>query len=325
MPYEYERTVAIEAVLKACQLCSDVQHGLTDNDKIAKSDRSPVTVADFGSQAIIVSHLLQNFPQDSIVGEEEASVLRQDDQTALRENVIRRVNIVEPDLNQQDILSAIDHGAKACDFSKRYWTLDPIDGTKGFLRGEQYAVALALVENGSVVLGVLGCPNLPIDGTNIERGKGCLFIAIKEQGAFMRSLSRQQEEEIHVDQVSDSAAAVFCESVESGHSSHEDHARIAELLKVTANPYRIDSQCKYAVVARGDASIYLRLMTYRSWIWDQAAGAIIVQEAGGRVTDMYGKPLDFSQGRRLQRNSGVIATNGKLHEEVLVAIQQVLK
>jgi 3'(2'), 5'-bisphosphate nucleotidase len=65
-------------------------------------------------------------------------------------------------------------------------------------------------------------------------------------------------------------------------------------------------------------------MTYRSWIWDQAAGAIIVQEAGGTVTDMYGKPLDFSQGRRLQGNSGVIATNGKLHDEVIVAIQQVI-
>jgi 3'-phosphoadenosine 5'-phosphosulfate (PAPS) 3'-phosphatase len=86
----------------------------------------------------------------------------------------------------------------------------------------------------------------------------------------------------------------------------------------------MDSQCKYGIVARGEASIYLRLMSYKSWIWDQAAGAIIVEEAGGMVTDMYGKTLDFSQGRRLFHNSGVVATNGILHETVLAVMQEAL-
>jgi 3'(2'), 5'-bisphosphate nucleotidase len=325
MLYEHERAVAIEAVLKASQLCRDIQHDLTSDEKIAKSDRSPVTVADFGAQSLIISHLLHHFPQDPIVGEEEASVLRQDDQSTLKKNVIQRVNAIEPDLSEQQVLDAIDYGAKSCDFTKRYWTLDPIDGTKGFLRGDQYAVALALVEKGEVMFGVLGCPNLPLDNKNPEKGKGCLFVAVKGQGAVIRSLNNDEEIEIHVDSISQTENAVFCESVESGHSSHEDHAKIAGLLRVTAPPYRIDSQCKYAAVARGDASIYLRLMTYRSWIWDQAAGAIIVEEAGGTVTDMDGKSLDFSQGRRLQQNSGVIATNGKLHNAVIAAIRQIIK
>jgi 3'(2'), 5'-bisphosphate nucleotidase len=298
---------------------------LASDEKIAKSDRSPVTVADFGAQALIISHLLHSFPQDPVVGEEEASLLRQDDQTALKENVIQRVTAVEPELREQQILDAIDYGAKTCDFTKRYWTLDPIDGTKGFLRGDQYAVALALVEKGEVVLGVLGCPNLPLDNKNPQKGKGCLFAAVKGEGAVMRPLDNDEAEPIHIDSITQSENAVFCESVESGHSSHDEHAKIAELLRVTASPYRIDSQCKYAAVARGDASIYLRLMTYRSWIWDQAAGAIIVEEAGGTVTDMDDKPLDFSQGRRLQGNSGVIATNGKLHNAVIAAIRQVIK
>jgi len=116
--------------------------------------------------------------------------------------------------------------------------------------------------------------------------------------------------------------ARFCESLESGHSSQDAHARIAQHLGVTAEPYRMDSQCKYGIVARGEASIYLRLMSYKSFIWDQAAGAIIVEEAGGKVTDMHGKPLDFSHGRRLSQNSGVVATNGILHEQVLAAIQK---
>lgn len=323
MNYEKERHIAIEAVVKASQVCQDIQHSLTAEGEIAKSDRSPVTIADFGSQAIIVSHLLRSFPKDAIVGEEEASVLRQEDQGTLREKVMTYVQTVEPNLTEEQILDAIDYGARDCDFAKRYWTLDPIDGTKGFLRGDQYAVALALIENGTMVLGVLGCPNLPLDVKHPEKGNGCLLIAVKGQGAFMRPLSGGTETQIHVDRVSDSAEAVFCESFESGHSSHDTHAKIADLLNVTKPPYRIDSQCKYAAVARGDASIYLRLMSYKSWIWDQAAGAIIVQEAGGVVTDMDGKLLDFSQGRRLSNNSGVIATNGALHDKVLAAAQKI--
>lgn len=64
------------------------------------------------------------------------------------------------------------------------WTLDPIDGTKGFLRGEQFAVCLALIVGGNVQLGVMGCPNLPVDFNAPEGERGCLFIAEKGQGAF---------------------------------------------------------------------------------------------------------------------------------------------
>ena len=78
----------------------------------------------------------------------------------------------------------------------------------------------------------------------------------------------------------------------------------------------MDSQAKYAVVARGEADIYLRLPTradYREKIWDHAAGALIVAEAGGVVTDITGRPLEFNHGRELAANRGVIVTNGRLH------------
>ena len=67
------------------------------------------------------------------------------------------------------------------------WTLDPIDGTKGFLRGEQFAVCLALIVDGNVQLGVIGCPNLPANFNVPEGEKGCLFFAEKGQGAFQVS------------------------------------------------------------------------------------------------------------------------------------------
>jgi 3'(2'), 5'-bisphosphate nucleotidase len=68
--------------------------------------------------------------------------------------------------------------------SGRFWTLDPIDGTKGFLRGEQYAVCLALIENGEVQLAIQGCPNLPRNIHDPCSIRGSLFVAVKGQGAF---------------------------------------------------------------------------------------------------------------------------------------------
>ena len=89
----------------------------------------------------------------------------------------------------------------------------------------------------------------------------------------------------------------------------------------------MDSQCKYGAVARGDASIYLRLPTradYEEKIWDHAAGWMVVTEAGGRVTDVRGEPLDFSIGRTLRNNKGVVATNGRIHDSVISAVRAVL-
>ena len=115
--------------------------------------------------------------------------------------------------------------------------------------------------------------------------------------------------------------------MESGHGAHADHEKISTLLGITKEPYRIDSQCKYAAVARGDASIYLRLPTradYREKIWDHAAGKFVVERAGGVVTDVTGAPLDFGHGRRLERNRGVVATDGSFHDRVINAVSAVV-
>jgi 3'(2'), 5'-bisphosphate nucleotidase len=77
---------------------------------------------------------------------------------------------------------------------------------------------------------------------------------------------------------------------------------------------RMDSQCKYGLIARGDAEIYLRFQVnsdYQENIWDHAGGYLLVTESGGAVHDSQGKPLDFTRGRKLLGNKGVIATNGR--------------
>ena len=316
MNYELERKIAIEAVSKASKLCIEVQKSLAKNDSIDKSDKSPVTIADFGSQAVVNYILNKSFKEDILVGEEDSAYLRDSENLKLKSKVCEKVKNILGELSDEEILKTIDLGNVECDYSKRYWTLDPIDGTEGFLRGDQYAIALGLVENGKVVLGVLGCPNLK---------SGCIFSAVKGKGSFVRKLDSSSETRVKVDKIDLPEDTVFCESEESAHTAHGRSAEIAKILGVTAEPYRIDSQCKYGAVAEGDASIYLRLPVkkgYQEKIWDHAAGSIIVEEAGGKVTDINGKPLDFSIGRELLNNKGIIASNGILHEKILEAVKQ---
>ena len=180
---ERDLTAAIEAVRAASSICRAVQQRLVTADTLEKKDKSPVTVADFASQAIVCEQLQQFFPDDLVVGEEGSDDLQGDDVADLRQAVVEAAADelgYEPE--QDEVLGWIDRGSAQAD-TDRYWTIDPIDGTKGFLRGEQYAVALGLIENGKVVLGVLGCPNLPG-----PRGTGALFSGVSGQGAHVHEL-----------------------------------------------------------------------------------------------------------------------------------------
>lgn len=318
-----EIRVALEAVRAACRACRAVQQRLA-GAALEKADRSPVTVADFAAQAIICQRLGAAFPGDAVVGEEGSAALRGNGAAqALIAQIAAFAGAEAPGADPASVLDWIDRGgADGC--SERYWALDPVDGTKGFLRGEQFAVALALVEAGEVVLGVLGCPSLPQGAGGAETG--ALFSALRGGGARVHRLwdAADAGRAIAVAQTGDAAQARFCESVEAAHSNQEEAARIAARLGIRRPPLRMDSQCKYAAVARGDAEIYLRLPTrsdYREKIWDHAAGALLVEEAGGRVSDARGRRLDFRQGRHLQQNHGVVATCGALHQQVLEAIR----
>ncbi len=327
MDYSTELETAVESVLKACELCIQVQYDLVSEHTLTKKDKSPVTVADFGSQALICRDLTHAFPDDPIVAEEDPAELHTPSRTAIKENIINYVNEIDAGVTEAEILDAIARGGYEGGSRGRFWTLDPIDGTKGFLRGEQYAIALALVEDGEVVLGVLGCPNLPLSLSEPEGLKGVLLYAVKDRGSHIRLLEETHISPVRVTGIDSTRDASFCESVESSHSSHDDASKIAETLGVTRPPIRIDSQCKYAAIARGDASIYLRLPTrkdYEEKIWDHAAGSIIVEEAGGKVTDIYGKPLKFSLGRTLKSNKGVVGSNGLLHDDIINAVNSVV-
>jgi len=340
--YALEKQVAVSAVLRACRLTSSVFKNLVSKETVTKQDKSPVTVADYAAQAVINTILTAAFPKDPIVGEEDASDLRSptsDDATLLRNRITELANEVlahPPSAEEKaewgvgserttaELLAAIDRGNYGGGRLGRMWALDPIDGTKGFLRGEQYAVCLAFLVDSVVQVGVMGCPNLPVDPSNPSGEKGCLFVAVRGQGAQQRPLSSFQSSPLKLPPSPPLSSVQFLESVEAAHSSHSFNARVATALGVVASPNRMDSQAKYCSLSRGVGNVYLRMPTkkgYQEKIWDHASGSLLVEEAGGIVSDSLGRPLDFGYGRTLGDNFGIVAAGRDIHSKVLEAIR----
>lgn len=343
MSYDKQLIAAKKAASLAARLCQKVQKGLLQSDVQSKSDKSPVTVADYGSQVLVSFVLQRELPSQafSLVAEEDSGDLRKEESQETLRRITKLVNDtiandgtynVSP-LSEADVLTIIDCGTSDGGSNGQHWVLDPIDGTKGFLRGDQYAIALGLLDEGKVVLGVLACPNLPLESIRsqdqhaLNNKAGCLFSAQLSCGTYMESLDGSPPVKVHVSDTENPEEASFFESYEAAHSSHSLSGAIAKKLGVKAPPVRIDSQAKYGALSRGDGAIYLRFPNkgYREKIWDHAAGYIVIAEAGGVASDAGGKPLDFSKGRYLDLDTGIIVANRKLMPALLKAVQDSLK
>ncbi|KAF7836759.1 PAP-specific phosphatase HAL2-like [Senna tora] len=367
--YTKELEVAVRVVHVACDLCGRVQERLLSaniDHVVSKDDDSPVTVADLSVQATISWLLSRIFGGQnvSIVAEEDTEIISKDDSAGLLAAVVDTVNhslasapkygLQRPEtpLRTAEVLEAISHCNSTGGPSGRHWVLDPVDGTLGFVRGDQYAVALALVEDGKVVFGVLGCPNYPVktewlnyhhqhDETrsNLSSttpdawGKGCVLYARKGSGeAWLQPLIAGDKmlewpncaRLIQVSSVDDPALATLCEPVERANSNHSFTAGLAHSVGLRKQPLRVHSMVKYAAIARGDAEIFMKFARsgYKEKIWDHAAGVVIVEEAGGMVTDAGGRRLDFSKGMYLEGlDRGIIACSGlTLHDKLISAV-----
>jgi len=321
-----ELKFAIHAVQQASLLVQQVQNKLV-LPALSKKDLSPVTVADFASQALVGYLLAQSFPDDLLVAEEDSQALKNPEEFVTLEQITSFVKDFIPKATTESVCQWIDRGNAQP--AKRFWTLDPIDGTKGFLRGDQYVVALALVENFEVKIGVLGCPNLGKDQNLPVKERHSLIVAVRGLGSWVTALQEPGEyRQIFVSDQANPRIARLLRSYESGHTNADQIDDFAKQLKIQTEPVRLDSQAKYALLAAGEGDLLLRLLSpshpnYREKIWDQAAGAIVLEEAGGKITDLDGKPLDFSQGRQLKHNRGVLASNGKLHAAALEGLKSI--
>jgi len=209
-PFPPELRAACEAVRLASLLCVKTQDILASDERVQKTDDSPVTVADFAAQALVSHWLALAYPDVHLVAEETAAELRAPSGAALLGKVTALVNdvLTSPSpasgpidgplapLTPAEVADAIDRGASEGGPRGRHWILDPIDGTKGFVAGRQYAVALALMDHGDVALGVLGCPNMPwapVPRTAVEiptARPGVLFAAHRDRGCVVAPLDR---------------------------------------------------------------------------------------------------------------------------------------
>ncbi|CAN4079012.1 unnamed protein product [Withania somnifera] len=353
----------------ACLLCQRVQENLLSERSEhvhSKDDDSPVTIADWSVQAIVSWVLSEAYGSEdlSIVAEEDVEALSRASSVGLLEAVVRTVNecladaprfgLKGPvtDLDSKAVLEAISRCSLAGARGSKFWVLDPVDGTLGFVRGDQYAIALALIEDGEPVLGILGCPNYPMkkewlsyqngyrkilsrltSSTSEYSDKGSILYARKGGGkAWMQPLLCGENNfvwpnstrEIRVSTIDNPALATFCEPVEKANSSHSFTAGLAHSVGLRNQPLRVYSMVKYAAIARGDAEIFMKFAKagYKEKIWDHAAGVLIIEEAGGVVTDAGGRPLDFSKGEYLEGlDRGIIACTGaKLHEKIIRAV-----
>jgi 3'(2'), 5'-bisphosphate nucleotidase len=310
----------LEVVRRGAILAAAVTRRVQAEDTLsalAKGHDDPVTVADYASQALVLREVSSAFPRIAIISEEASEHLRAQQSASVLERTRSLVSeAIGESITHDRLCSWIDHSGDPT--HELALTIDPIDGTKGFLRRQHYAIAIGIVRRGRPIGGVLVCPRLAAPGG----AEGVVLTALAGGGAFEGPIDGGATRRIRVNAGSDPAAARVLASVEA---SHGDPKLVDDLIATLGlgDKVRIDSQVKYAVLARGEAEIYFRPRSkpsYRDHVWDHAGGVAIAIEAGATVTDQDGKALDFGRGSRLEDNRGVLATHGPLHDSIVATL-----
>lgn len=348
-PYAKELYFACLTVQRATVLTKKLLEAV-DKGNLDKSDSTPVTIADFAAQALIISAIHGAFPDDEFVGEEDSQALRRDavlldrawelaSSAALDDE--QSEGLLSRPANKEDMLRLIDLGARGqCTPRSRAWVLDPVDGTATFMRGQQYAVCLSLVENGQQKVGVLGGPNLRLETGRIHEdlvdrdGYGHQLFAVVDQGAWTRKMGSgallPASKLEPLPQPTDPRDLRFVDSSEATSSNFELHARVASRLAAPWPPHADiwAAQLRYVAIAAGGCNVLIKVprkTSYRSKIWDHSGGMLLVQELGVRVTDLSGRPVDCSLGRTLAGCYGMVVAPASLHAQVLQAVRETME
>lgn len=353
--YYSELEAAVDVVERACRLCVDVKKSLFSSDGriLEKNDQTPVTIADFGVQALVSLEMNRLFPSIPLVAEEDSAFLRSNNLVGSVVDVVKDKATLGDEVTEDNILKAIDRGGKdAYVFAPEpatYWILDPIDGTRGFVKGSEalYVVGLALVVEGKIVLGVMGCPNWHEDCSdnsiigvqeNQSSRSGIIMVSHVGCGTWTKRLSDILTNESPHTWTRCSVDS--CQMVQGARVTIPESQTWKSLPLSGLFDAKIDSEnigegsilllsaccgslCKYLMVASGRASVYIQGKKATSIIkvWDHAVGIICVHEAGGKVTDWEGSSLDFAADQTERRlifpSGGVLVTNGSLHSKII--------
>jgi 3'(2'), 5'-bisphosphate nucleotidase len=286
-------------------------------EAMTKEDGTPVTQADIVSQVIILSGLQKHFPHDKIVAEEKLTV---GDGTDLK---VRACEMLKELVDMPDIGEFLEDWVnyRGDPEGTRTWMIDPIDGTKGFKKGLCYAIAIGLYFDGKPQFGCMAVPSFPeIGGTRHETVIAYGGAGI---GAFWLKPGGGQPKRLHVSDIKRISKLRVVGS--RAHDRGDICGKFVETAGI-GQAARMDGQAKYLMLASGQADVYIRSADPVYGIafpWDHCAGQVILEEAGGKVTDFAGKPLkyDTSHGSPIKDLDGLVATNAKCHDEILEIIK----
>jgi 3'(2'), 5'-bisphosphate nucleotidase len=187
----------------------------------------------------------------------------------------------------------------------RLWVVDPIDGTRGFARKNgEFSVMIAFVHEGEVKVGIV-----------TEPAHKRYMYAVRGGGCWRQDGSDRKPTRVSVTDVAELAEATLTQS-----HTRPDKGPTKAVRKLS--PGRIietySAGIKLGQVARGEADLYP--CDYDALNdWDLAAGHILVEEAGGRVTDLYGQPIRYGAASSVHAG-GVLASNGRLHDATIKAL-----
>jgi len=191
---------------------------------------------------------------------------------------------------------------------KRVWIIDPIDGTAGFVKKDgDFSVQIGLAENGEPVLGVV---LLPFHRT--------LYYAVKGEGAFA-TFDGSKPEALRA-----SDRAAFDEMTLAFSRNHPSKGitAIIAAFRFADAVQRGSIGLKIGLISEKKADIYVHLSP-RTKLWDTCAPQVLLEEAGGRLTDLFGETYRYNISD-VQNHGGIVATNGVAHDAVLEKLRPIL-
>ena len=191
---------------------------------------------------------------------------------------------------------------------QRVWVIDPIDGTAGFVKKDgDFGVQIGFAVGGEAVAGVVLLPYHDV-----------LYSASKGGGAWREAGGK-------VERITASGETDFTKmmiAVSRNHRSAKMKA-IKREFRVKGEVDRGSVGLKVGLLAEKRADLYIHLSP-RTKLWDTCAPQIILEEAGGRMTDLFGEEFRYDI-EDLQNHGGIVATNGKVHDEVIKRLKPLLR
>lgn len=191
----------------------------------------------------------------------------------------------------------------------RVWMVDPLDGTNGFIDGNgDFAVQIGLAEEGECVLGVVYLP-LP----------GVLYRAVRGEGTWIERPEFAPEKGRTSDRTQVSAMRL---AASRSHRSPRMN-KVVERFGFREEVQRGSVGIKVGLIIEKQCDVYIHLSP-RTKQWDTCAPEVILTEAGGRITDLFGYPLNYNV-PDVQNRNGLVASNGASHEQIIETLAPLLK